>query len=251
MPVGVGGERVGAPGGGLDVEVDHTLPIRRDHFDGDGAARGTARMEAFADAVFAIAFTLPVLEIKMPHPGPEFGADLVRLWPSYLGYIIASTVIGLYWALHHFAGAIYRTTGHWLNLATVLFLAAIGFVAFPARGFAENIADPVTREPAARYLAVALAFTAVTWLIKWAVARRTGHVDARLDLDYVRGLDRKYAVSTALMVAAAGLSFVNWPGGLALSAVVTLYYFLPMATPVYRTEAPAVEGEEMTVAPSG
>ncbi len=218
-------------------------PIRRDTFDKDGAARGTARMEAFADGVFAIAFTLPVLEIELPKDGADMGADLLRLWPSYFGYLIASVVIGLYWAQHHFSGAIYRTTGHYLNLATVVFLTAIGFVAFPARVFAENIAEPAHRADAARYFAVALAVTAVSWLAKWAVGRRTGHVDARLDRAYVRRLDRRYGLSAVVLVGAAALSFWSWPAGLAIAAAVTLYYALPPETPIYQSEAPAVEGE--------
>ncbi|CAA9517131.1 MAG: hypothetical protein AVDCRST_MAG62-879 [uncultured Sphingomonas sp.] len=59
-------------------------------------------MEAFADGVFAIAFTLPVVEIVLPDPeGPtsHLGADLLELWPSYLGYLLASAVIGLHWLI--------------------------------------------------------------------------------------------------------------------------------------------------------
>lgn len=218
-------------------------PIRRDTFDRDGAARGTARMEAFADAVFAIAFTLPVIAIEVPEGSADLGAELLRLWPSYLGYLIASVVIGLYWALHHFSGAIYRTTGHYLNLATVLFLTMIGFIAFPARVFAERLVDPAQRADAAQYLAVSLALTALTWLIKWTVGRRTGHVDARLDPVYLHRLDRKYWLSTAILIVAAGLSFLNWQAGLGIAAAVTLYYFRPPETPRYRSEAPTVEGE--------
>lgn len=229
----------------IDPEArDPAEPIRRDTFDHDGAARGTARMEAFADGVFAIAFTLPVLEIKLPEGGADLGDELLRLWPSYLGYFIASVIIGLYWVQHHFSGAIYRTTGHYLNLATVLFLTMIGFIAFPVHAFAEHILDSDKRGDAAQYLAVALALTGLTWLIKWTVGRRTGHVDARLDRDYVTRLDRKYAASAALLAAAAALSFVSWPAGLALAALVTLYYMRPPETPVYAAEAPAVEGEE-------
>ncbi len=79
--------------------------------------RGTQRMDIFADAVFAIAFTLPILELKLPEPGPGFVAGLGELWPSYLGYVLSALVIGLYWVHHHFAGAIYRTTGHHFLLA--------------------------------------------------------------------------------------------------------------------------------------
>lgn len=63
-------------------------PPRRDDHPGDGAARGTIRMEAFADAVFAIAMTLPIVHFDIPEPGPDYGIRLLALWPSYLGYAL-------------------------------------------------------------------------------------------------------------------------------------------------------------------
>ncbi len=172
---------------------------------GDGVARGTSRMEAFADAVFAIAFTLPIVEFALPeHGGEALGRELIELWPDYLGYALASLVIGLYWEHHHFSGAIYRTTGHYFNLATVLFLAAIGFIAFPARVFAEHLTDPAGQAGAARYFAVALAVTAQCWLLKWTVGRRTGHVDPRLHHAYVTRLDRRYWITNGLMTGGGG-----------------------------------------------
>lgn len=225
--------------------VDPALAPRRDMNSGDGVARGTSRMEAFADAVFAIAFTLPIVEFALPeHGGEALGGELIALWPEYLGYVLASLVIGLYWEHHHFSGAIYRTTGHYFNLATVLFLAAIGFIAFPARVFAEHVTDPAGQAGAARYFAVALAVTALCWLLKWTVGRRTGHVDPRLDRAYVTRLDRRYWMTSGLMTAGAALSFVHWQTGLGLAALTTLSYLLPPETPGYRTEAPIVEGEQ-------
>ena len=210
----------------------------------DGVARGTARMEAFADAVFAIAFTLPIVEFALPeHGGQALGRELVEAWREYLGYGLASLVIGLYWEHHHFSGAIYRTTGHYFNLATVLFLGAIGFIAFPARVFAEHVGD-VEQAAAARYFAVALAVTALCWLLKWTVGRKTGHVDARLEPAYVHRLNRRYWITSALMAAGAALSFIHWQAGLGLAALTSLSYLFPPETPVYVTDTPVVEGEE-------
>ena len=215
---------------------------RLDEHPGEGAVRGTQRMEIFADAVFAIAFTLPLVELPMPEVGADFGPELIALWPAYLGYLLSTLVIGLYWVHHHFSGAIYRTTGHHFLLATMLFLAAIGFIAFPTRAFAEHVLDPATREPAAIFYACALAATAVAWLIKWKVGCYTGDVDDRLEPAYVGRLTRKYYVTTALMVAAALLAFLRWEAGLALAAAVTLFYLRAPETPAYRNEAPEVEG---------
>ena len=58
------------------------------------SASETFRLEAFADAVFAIAITLLVIEIHLP-PHEEVlrlggvGAALASLWPSYVGYAIS------------------------------------------------------------------------------------------------------------------------------------------------------------------
>jgi uncharacterized membrane protein len=201
-------------------------------------------MEAFADAVFAIAFTLPVVEIELPDGAQPLGAQLLALWPSYLGYALASLIIGIYWVHHHFSGAIYRTTGHWFNMATVLFLAAIGFIAFPARAFAEHVAHADAREPAGIFLTLALAATALTWWVKWQAGRGLGHVDSRLEPTYVQRINRRYHISTLLMLTAGVLAFVHWQAGLALAGLVSLYYILPPPTPLYAEEAPVVEGED-------
>jgi uncharacterized membrane protein len=221
-------------------EKDHTPRI--DEHPGEGAVRGTQRMEIFADAVFAIAFTLPVVELKIPEPGPGFGERLLDLWPSYLEYGLSALVIGIYWVQHHFSGAIYRTTGHHFLLATMLFLAAIGFIAFPTRAFAEHIQDPAAREAGAIFYTCALAAIAAAWLLKWETGCWTGDVDDRLDRNYVRRLTRKYRITTALMLAAAALVFLSWPAGLALAGAVTLFYVRAPETPVYRKEAPKADG---------
>ena len=221
-------------------EKDHRPRI--DEHPGEGAVRGTQRMEIFADAVFAIAFTLPVVELKIPEPGPGFGERLLDLWPSYLEYALSALVIGIYWVQHHFSGAIYRTTGHHFLLATMLFLAAIGFIAFPTRAFAEHIQDPAAREAGAIFYTCALAAIAAAWHLKWQTGCWTGDVDDRLDRNYVRRLTRKYRITTGLMLAATALVFVSWPIGLALAAAVTLFYVRAPETPVYREEAPKADG---------
>ncbi len=221
-------------------------PARRDELEGEGAIRGTARMEAFADGVFAIAFTLPIVGITLPsiaRGGAVLGNDLIQLWPSYLGYIIASLIIGLYWVQHHFSGAIYRTTGHWFLLATILFLTLIGFVAFPAKVFAEHLPDPTSRPAGAQYLVVTLTITSLCWLLKWTVGRVRGQVDTRLERAYVDRLDRRFRLVAFCNVLAALLVFARWEAGLALSILLLLWLARPPETPSYITQAPVVEGE--------
>jgi uncharacterized membrane protein len=221
-----------------DPETDKP---RLDEHPGDGALRSTTRLEAFADAVLAIAFTLSVVELKLPAAGPGYLARLMDLWPSYLGFGLSALVIGIYWVNHHFSGAIYRTAGHWFLLATLLFLAAISFIAFPTRGFAENIRDADARADGGLFYTLALSGTALTWWIKWRVGVARGEIDRRLRREFVQRLDRKYDVSTLLMIAAIPLAFARWEAGLALAGAVTLSYLRPPETPEYWTESPPMD----------
>lgn len=226
---------------------DLEAPARRNEHEGEGATRGTARMEAFADGVFAIAFTLPIFNIVLPaigRSGSVLAQDLWLIWPQYAGYLLSSVIIGLYWVHHHFSGAIYRTTGHWFLVATVVFLATIGFIAFPARVFAENLSDPLAREPAAQYLVLSLAGVSLAWLLKWSVGRSRGQVDSRLEPAYVDRLNRRYQWMALWNVTAAALSLAVWPLGLGMAIASIAFQILPPETPRYRTEAPTVEGED-------
>ncbi|UUR08719.1 TMEM175 family protein [Sphingomonas glaciei] len=228
------------------AEPDPQAPVRRDDHEGEGATRGTARMEAFADGVFAIAFTLPIFNVALPSlqgSGAGFGGRLVEGWPENLNYLLASMVIGLYWVHHHFSGAIYRTTGHYFLLATVLFLTMIGYIAFPVRAFTESLLHAEAVPDSAAFLACSLALTSLTWLLKWTVGNAHGHVDARLDPAYLARLTRRYRAITAWNVTAAVLVWFWWPVGITMAWMGVLAKLLPPETPRYLTQAPAIEGE--------
>ncbi|MES2416901.1 MAG: TMEM175 family protein [Bacteroidota bacterium] len=64
------------------------------------------RIILFTDAVFAIAITLLVIEIKAPHiragmTSEEIALQLTNLTPLFAGFIISFFVIAIYWRSHH------------------------------------------------------------------------------------------------------------------------------------------------------
>ncbi|MBC7891245.1 MAG: DUF1211 domain-containing protein [Sphingobacteriaceae bacterium] len=64
------------------------------------------RLILFTDAVFAIAITLLIIEIKVPHLKRPFSDDalshaLLHQVPEWVGFVISFGVIGIYWYAHH------------------------------------------------------------------------------------------------------------------------------------------------------
>jgi uncharacterized membrane protein len=96
----------------------------------------TLRLETFADAVFAIAITLLIIEIRLP-PHDELqeagglGAALVHLWPSYVGYVISFIVIGIMWANDHSLMNLVDRVDHGFITLTLMLLLCIAFLPFP------------------------------------------------------------------------------------------------------------------------
>ena len=103
------------------------------------------RLILFSDAVFAIAITLLVIEIKIPevHSGPITDVallhELARLIPKFIGFIISFLLIGQYWVVHHrmFGYVInFTPTLVWLN---IYFLLAVALMPFSTGFYSEYV----------------------------------------------------------------------------------------------------------------
>lgn len=100
------------------------------------AERETARIEAFSDAVFAIAVTLLVLELHVP--SLEEGSnpkgmitEFQEEWPSYIAFLISFFSIFIIWVNHHkvFKQIYKRNSGLMFANGIILFLVSI--VSYP------------------------------------------------------------------------------------------------------------------------
>lgn len=98
------------------------------------------RLILFSDAVFAIAITLLVIEIKIPdkellkQEGGISDAAILRsldhLIPKFIGFLISFMLVGLYWTIHHRMFGF--VTGYdrkllFLNLLFLFFVALMPF----------------------------------------------------------------------------------------------------------------------------
>ena len=94
------------------------------------------RLVFFSDAVFAIAITLLVLDLRAPErtglaPGATLDAGLAHLAPKIVSFVMSFWVVGLYWFVHH---RIFRHIRRWdegLIWLNLLLLFWVAFLPFP------------------------------------------------------------------------------------------------------------------------
>ncbi|MFN2274445.1 MAG: TMEM175 family protein [Anaerolineales bacterium] len=128
---------------------------------------GIERLVFFSDAVFAIAMTLLVLDIRLP-AGVETANNhqllllLTGLWHKYLAYFISFWVIGLYWISHHRKFLLIKRWDHLLLSLNLLLLMVIAFIPFPTAVMSEN-----SNLTATVFYALVMALAGITQMILW------------------------------------------------------------------------------------
>ncbi len=167
------------------------------------------RLIFFSDAVFAIAITLLVIDIRAPSlprsaSDSEFWLALARLIPNFVSFAISFAVIGAFWAGHHRCFMLARKYD-----ARILFwnLALLGAVAFIPFVTAFSSANAMLRVPEVVYCGWIL----VTALLNMRVVRivlGAPMVDESVPREaivYVRRRSESVALGAAVAV---GLSLV-------------------------------------------
>ncbi len=163
------------------------------------------RLTFFSDAVFAIAMTLLVIDLKLP-PIPAatdavLGQALIDLLTHYIGFVASFLVIGRFWVSHHQLFGMLDRSNMRLVWANLFFLLAVAFTPFPTAILSEYAS-----------LRVGVGFYAV-WLVVLGCANvvltRTalaGHRLLRTDVDEAAFALRQRTAWIAVVIGAA--SFV-------------------------------------------
>ncbi len=191
--------------------------------------RETGRVEAFSDGVFAIAITLLVLEIKVPHGGEMHSADdlvkaLVQIWPSFFAYILSFVFVLIGWINHHrLFTHIKRIDGAFLYLNGFLLLM-FTFQPFPTALLAEHIGRPAEKVAAVVYAFIVL-LIAIGYQLLWRYASHNHRLlKANVDAAKVRQITHEYNKTFPVFVVAFAVSFYNVAASLGLITALMLFY---------------------------
>jgi uncharacterized membrane protein len=188
----------------------------------------TARLETFADGVFAIAATLLILNVDTQVSGDvhDLGARVTHIWPSYLAYAVSFVTIGIMWMNHHtILEQVARVDRRFL-IANIGLLMCIAFVPFPTRLVAEHIRAEGA-ETAALVYGFTMVATAIMFSVTWFYASGHGRL-LREDHDasIVSGISRSYLPGPWLYLAATLLAFVSPTASVLVFLAIAAFYVL-------------------------
>lgn len=192
----------------------------------DTEPRETARLEAFSDGVMAIAITLLILHIAVPplSAGETLADAILRLWPSYLAYLVSFSTILVMWLHHHTLFRIIVRVDHRLLLINGLLLLLITFVNFPTAVLADYAQTP-HRETAAAFYNGTFVLLAVAFLWLWRSASANFRLlDRTVDPAFVASITRSYSLGPAVYLIAFLVAFLNAWASLAIDAVLAGYW---------------------------
>jgi uncharacterized membrane protein len=177
------------------------------------------RLEAFSDAVIAIALTIMVLELRAPH-GDDLAA-LGPLLPAFLSYVLSFVFLGIYWNNHHhLLQAVGKVDGRvlWANMHLLFWLSLIPF---STAWMGEN---HFSAWPVAVY-GVVLLFAGCAYFILTRVL--IGSDSRNATLATAVGEDFKGKASVAIYALAIPLAFVRPWLAWTLYVVVAVMWLIP------------------------
>jgi len=127
------------------------------------------RVLFFSDAVFAIAITLLVVDLRVPEVVEDTAQELSRATDRIVSFVISFLVIGLFWMGHHRLFRYITALNRRLMFLNLLFLGSIAFLPYPTAllfaGSTHQTAGPV-------FYASCVASAGLLELVVWLYATR-------------------------------------------------------------------------------
>ena len=198
----------------------------------------TTRVEAFSDGVFAIAITLLILEIKVPHAGGEehLWTALAGLWPSYLAFLLSFFVIMVMWVNHHELIRMIEAVDYPFFFSNGLVLLTVTFVPFPTAVLAEHLNTAQAGAAMAFYCATFI-LNSLAWNLLLYTIRRGNLFKPDCTEEEISRIRKAYSMALPVYLVATVVAFYQPWLGIAINLAVWLLW----VRLCYRSEAVAAE----------
>ena len=197
----------------------------------------TERLVYFSDAVFAIAITLLVIDIRVPEmqahtPVEEQLRQLLALWPKVLSYTISFLVVGSFWRAHHrIFGYIKRYDRRLIGL-NLLLLLCVAFVPVPTAVLGDTGGELV---PVAFY-AGCIALTALAQLGVWWYASGKHRLVAP-DLERLIIAYNTWRLVCVVLIFVLSIAIAFWSPGIAMASWALIVLVRSIVTRIFHRRA--------------
>src|SRR5215470_15760891 len=190
----------------------------------------TGRIESFSDGVFAVAITLLVFNLQVPHlPAgatsvTALGSALLKQWPSYLTFITSFATILIMWTSHHgIFKLVYRADTPFL-FANGLLLLLVTVVPFPTSLVAEYLSTPAAALACAVYAGVFVVINVAYNLLWWSAVRERRLLHPAVTPRQLKRLTRHILLGLPLYLLATLLAFWNPYVSLGLCSCLWIFW---------------------------
>ncbi len=202
----------------------------RNEAEPTGDSKETTRLEAFSDGVFAIAITLLILEIKVPHElgeGKSLFDALLKTWPSFLAFTASFLTILVMWINHHRLFTHIRRSNTLLMFFNGLLLLSVTFVPYPTSIVAEYVQDK-EQNTAVMFYCATFVLISIFFNLLWRYASyKNKLLDRNANPIAVRAITQAYNVGPLLYLVAFALAAVSALASLILTVVLAVFFALP------------------------
>ncbi len=193
-------------------------------------AKETSRIEAFSDAVFAIAITLLILDIHVPEvkANESLLKSLAAEWASILALLIGFFTLLICWINHHYMFQIIHQSNSMLLLLNGFKLLVVTLTPFATALLSKHI-QTEWKEAAVNIYCFNFALMGIAMTSVWCYANAKG---------FTRSSSAKLLKATTRLYIFAGIfsgliwivSFFSIMACLFLSAIMFLIFIFPKQT---------------------
>jgi uncharacterized membrane protein len=187
------------------------------------AGKDTGRLIAISDAVFGVAMTLLVLEIKVPEiegNDKELIAAFVKLMPKFLVYFLSFMTAGIFWMGQSAQFEHIRKSDRNLSWITLLFLLFVSVLPFTTAFLGDYISHPF----AIGIYWLNIFLLGLILYISWNYAEKNGFIDEDAQQNISGAIRRRIIVSQSLYLIGALSGFLNPYLGIGVIIAIQLNY---------------------------
>ena len=166
------------------------------------------RVEAFSDGVFAIAITLLILEIRVPHVEHGLWAGLLALWPSYVAFLLSFVVILIEWVNHHELLRNVQGVSYPYLFANGLLLLTVTFVPFPTAVLAAYLGTSEAKTAVAFYCG-AFVVNSLAWNVLFETLVRNRQLRPGVSPQTIAKLRRAYLYGSLVYLTSTLVALVQ------------------------------------------